>query len=325
MSRGLLALLAFAILSAARDVLTSKKLFASGATDAVSITFLYCATTWLFFLGVQLATPRGRSRLAELKRRGVHGRRRSLLLLNAATLVAYLTSFMAIEQTDAFVNALADYGAAPVVTAALALLMRRERFGAREVLGMFISVCGIALLVGAASSGSSANTALGVGLAIVSCVSLGAANIWNKSLVDTGLRRGSLIVGRLVLAVVVLGVWCLAAGKLSTIRWAEDGWKIVCLGLFGMALPLYLVVLAFETLGVRYLALAFFLIPVFTFFGTDLWSDDGWGSEKLVRLGAGAVTLLGVWLAERAASAREAAAAPRPPAEVAAVERVTTM
>jgi drug/metabolite transporter (DMT)-like permease len=316
--RGLLALLAFALLSAARDVLTKSHIF--GGTrpiDAITITFIYCTVTWLLFLLLSLTTRGGRSQLAGLRAAIDEPQKRRQLL----TLLAYVTSFMAIDKTDAFVNSLADYGAAPVVTAVFALLLRKERFGRVEILGMFLSVCGISLLVGSSTGGDRASTSVGIGLAILSCVALSLANIWNKSLVDKGVRRGALIVGRLSLALLVLGLWCIATGSLAKVHWAEDGGKLALLGLLGMALPLYLVVLAFETLGVRYLALAFFLIPVFTFMGTSIVSGD----LDFLGLLAGVLTLVGVVVAERAAASRQPPPqAPKPRIGTPSVDGVTT-
>jgi drug/metabolite transporter (DMT)-like permease len=288
-----LALLAFAVLSAVRDV-AANRMFQHSHLDPVVLTWVFClATAWCFYLVASVRAGRLytfgdlRSRPADVKRK--------LVQLNISTMLAYVTTFAAISLIDAYSNSLIDYGATPIATAAMAVVVRGERLSFWAKWGMVLSVAGIVLLTNGLTSSDPGATHPhllgGLILALVSCGFASWNNVLNKELVVAGLGREQLIVSRLVLAVVVLGVYALVRGVGADFPWLQA----LGLGTLGIAVPLYLVVYAFERVEVRHLAVAFFLVPVITYALSV--------ATNVVRLdiryvAAGCIVVVGVYLAE---------------------------
>lgn len=308
MIRGLVALFGFAILSAVRDVY-ARILFKNNKVDPVFLTFLFCAVTLVFFYAVASLGDRKPYSFGELKNRPAV--RRYAMALNVATLVAYLTTFMAIKHIDAYSNALVDYGAMPLVTAVLGIFMLREAMSSVSWVAMGLCLLGIGVLTFGATGASQGRIepmqyAIGLSLAVVSCVAASLNNVWNKRLVrEEKVIRAKAIVIRLPLAVVALGVWVLGSWLLS--QWGVGTgprfpvgaglWlQLLVLSLIGISMPLLLVVYAFERLQLRNLAFALFLVPVFTYVGSVILDSDvtfSWTSAI-----AGIVVLGGVFVSE---------------------------
>ncbi|MEI8380726.1 MAG: DMT family transporter [Planctomycetota bacterium] len=303
-----LSLLGFAFLSAGRD-LSAAFLFARSdwKIEPVAFTWLLCVASIFTFYAIACIRTKSFYLFHDFKECTPRTRSR-LLLLNVMTLVAYLTTFLAIQKVDAYINAIIDYGASPVVTAALAVLMRAERLSGRAIGGMFMSVCGIGVLTlwltAPGPNHPTSELLMGVGYAFISCVAASLNNVWNKEVVDAGLRRERVLLLRLPLAVAGLGAWVVLGpyiwgGASSTHLASEHMWQVItvlAIGAVGMAGPLLLIVFALETLEVKNLAFSMFLVPVFTYAGMATWKG-----VQLGPLVAGIVVVLGVLMAESVA------------------------
>jgi drug/metabolite transporter (DMT)-like permease len=286
-----LALLLFVILSAARDVFAGT-LLRPGDLDPVFMTWVFCLVTGILFwalTSVRLRSLYAFSEFIELPRK----HRTRLILLNVSTMLAYVTTFVAISRIDPYSNSLIDYGATPIVSAILAAIVRQERIGSLGKLGMGIAALGIVILTRAISGTTSAqHLGVGIACALLSCGFASWNNVLNKDLVTVVKPRERLVALRLMLAIVVLGAYVVGRGVPAGAPWA-----MLCLvGLLGIAVPLYLVVYAFEQLEVRHLAMAFFLIPVAVFAFSVLAGllHFSWAS-----LAAGCIVVAGVFVAEK--------------------------
>jgi drug/metabolite transporter (DMT)-like permease len=292
----LLALLLFAILSAWRDIY-AKTLFRDiPAISPVVVTWISAAISWLFLYAVTCAADRQPYVFQDVRSLSPTGRR-DLILNNVGTVVAFLTAFWAIRLLEPYSIALVDYGASPVLTALLALRLRNERLGVNGFLGLIFCVLGIAVLVLALAGGArretiSAEYLFGLLLALVSAVAFAANQIWNKNLVERGIVRQRLLLSRLILLLIVLLPFAWA--DLPAL--APVALEVVIWSLLGMALPLYMLMYAFERLQVKNVAYALFLIPVFIFLGSlreGFIVKDQWMYAT-----AGALVLIGVGLGE---------------------------
>jgi len=266
MTPGILAMVLFAVLSAVRDVL-AKERFSQQSVSPVFFVWYGCTiAAVLFYLRASLRV--GRPYAFQDFRKASRPIQRRFVATNVMTLVAFVTTFLAIERLNAFSNALIDYGAAPIVTATLAVWMRGERLSARAIAGMLVSIAGMVILLSGmrGSQGSEVGPQLtGVLYAVASCVALAMAMVWNKDFVDYGIMRERVIVTRLPLCVVALGAWCLATdGFPPASVWAGQA----VLALLGFAGPLLLIVYAFESLQVKHVAIAQFMVPVLSFYGS---------------------------------------------------------
>jgi drug/metabolite transporter (DMT)-like permease len=294
---GLLALLGFAGLSAARDVY-AHALFTSktNRVDPVFFTLLICAVTFVVFY-IRASVRDGKPyNFDDLNRGRVS---RYAQLLNVATLVAYLTTFLAIDRIDAYSNALVDYGATPLVTAALGVYLLHEPFRRNATIAMILCLGGIGLLTyglaGRVNTKLGTQYALGLMFAVISCVAASLGNVWNKRLVkEEGVLREKAIVIRMPLAILVLGIWIIFAQPPlpSTLQlWIN----LILLSFFGVSIPSLLVVIAFESLRLRNLAFAFFMVPVFAYIGSLIYHHVEFSWLSIL---AGFVVLLGVVIAE---------------------------
>lgn len=293
MKWSILALLLFALLSAGRDV-CAKVLFKNTAVSPLFLTWLCCSVT-LFSFYVKISVT---DRALYAFRDFVAAPRRirwRFLALNVCTLIAFLTSLMAIDYLDAYLNATIDYGANPIIAACLAVWLRNERLGPGTVLGMLVSLVGVLLLF-AGQSRIDSNSIVGALLAVVSCIALGLVLVWNKDVIESGVLRERAIVTRLPLAVVALGLICVftnAERPMVSLVW------LILWSFFGVSIPLLLLAFAFERLQVKHAAVFMFLIPVFTLIGC-FFTNSLTGSIASNIIG-GTIVLLGVIVAENAA------------------------
>jgi len=294
-----LGLVLFAALSAGRDVV-AKELFSKSRMEPVFATFFISLVSWIIFYIT-----------ASVSRRGVYlfddfGRapkwmKQLIYLSNVITLVGFLTALMAIEKTNAYVNGLIDYGASPIITALLAVLILGERVSTGVFLGLIMSAIGVIILVtglfnGTDNSISQGNSILGTSYAVVSAVAFGFNQLINKKLVDYGFVRDKVWLVRLPLIVVVLGIWASIKGMPNLDSWPLlFAWAAV-----GTTAPLFLLVFAFEHLRVANIASFLFLIPLFAFIGSVAFGHFKGSSGMLaVYLVSGLFVLAGVAITER--------------------------
>lgn len=302
------ALVGFAVLSAARDV-WAKSLFKADAVDPVTITWFACCVTFvLFYLTRSFQTRRPYA--FEDFRKGDRTTRQYMLFLNIGTLIAFVTTFLAIDRLDAYRNSLIDYGFSPFVVAMLAVVVRGERISPMSLGGMLMSMMGIAVLAARSSArhaehgadtilGMSVGEWLGLVLAGTSAVAMAFVLIWSKKLVERRITRERILLTRLPLAIVSLPiVWLLRPFSMPGV----DVVTLVSWSVVGISIPLLLIVYAFERLNVKNVAPAFFLIPPFTFVGSLIRGHFQNESVVLYAI-AGAVVIAGVWVAERGDSA----------------------
>jgi len=257
------------------------------------MTWIFCSTTGFFFFCIASIKARRLylfGDFAELS----STYRRKLLYLNVSTMLAYATTFLAISRIDPYSNSLIDYGATPILSATLAVVARREYIAPLGKIGMALAVAGIVVLTsGLAQDSKVTGLTSGVLLALTSCCFASWNNVLNKDLVAAGMQRENLVASRMPLPVLVLGAYVIGTGFPRSAPWLQ----LVAIGIVGVAVPLYLVVYAFKSLDVRHLAVAFFLIPVAIFL---MSLAAGTTAMNLTTAAAGAVILVGVYVAERA-------------------------
>jgi drug/metabolite transporter (DMT)-like permease len=161
---------------------------------------------------------------------------------------------------------------------------------------MFLSLAGVCFL--ATFEAKRAYESLnGIMLALASCLGLAFCQVWTKDVVRGGFTREGALLCRLPLLILSFGIWCYAKHTFTTevpLLW------LIIVSLVGLAIPLYLVVYAFERLDVKDVSLAFFLIPVFAFFGSYFTGQFGSNLSLISYAIAGTVVVAGILWSERA-------------------------
>ena len=306
---GIAALVAFALLSAARDV-WAKHLFKGTTVDADTLTFLLLVVS-ASTLYVVASARQGRAYDFRELWNETPEVKRTIFWLNGCTLIAYVTTFLAIKQVDAYMNSIVDYGASPMIIAMLAVVLRGDRIAPLGILGMTASTIGIMVVVAGYKTNAPGLDSLPfAGLAYAFCSALFASvgHVLNKNLVESGVTRERALLVRMPLPIVALGIWVFATGGLPpNVPWVQ----ISVLAIFGLTIPVYLVVFALERVQVQSLAVSLFLIPVFAYVGSVLLGHVGLSAVHAI---AGFVVLAGVVVSERAAAPPAAASQESAPA-----------
>ena len=288
----LLALLLFALLSSARDVL-AKELFNGKNVDPIFFIVVGSFVTLLVFYW-KISFNQWRVYVFDDVLALKTSLKRRLVWLNIATLVAFGTTMLAIDRLNAYTNAVIDYGASPLVATALAVWLTNDRPTKVGIVGLVLSLFGVVILAQALVN-NTRNSVPGITLAIISCLAMTWGQVLAKILLASGMSRDRLMVNRLVLLLVVFGLWCFYRG---TYHLNVNIFRLILVCILGITVPLYLMFTALEKLQVKDTSLAFFLIPVFTFFGT--WAKGHFESRAILPqyVLAGILVLGGVFIAE---------------------------
>jgi drug/metabolite transporter (DMT)-like permease len=301
-----LSLIGFCFLSAARDVM-AKHFFDAGDFGPAFVTWFGSLVTWILFYFLVCFKTRRPYLFRDIFR--YDGRTKATILAsNVCTLIAFLTTFMAVARLNAYANSLVDYGASPIVTLALGVVILGDRIERQVGVGVLLSLVGIVILVPALSDGgagfSSAQVA-GMALAFISCIAFGLNQILNKRLVLAGIRRERAILVRLPLLIVCLAAYAMAVqSREGHIAMAPMA-RLTIWSILGVTVPLYLLISSFERLNVQTISYGIFMIPVFSFIGSLFTKSITHGS-LWIYVAAGALVVAGVILAERASVRSEA-------------------
>jgi drug/metabolite transporter (DMT)-like permease len=289
MSKGARAAILFAALSAARDI-AGQILFATWHMSPYLAAWVGCLVTavaalfWTKSVRVAIVAMRTSPSAFGL-----------VTALNLATIAAFATAFLAIQNVSPAVSSVVDYGVTPIITIAFAIAFQGEELNRGSVIGSFISICGImALVIFALGRGTHQTTTLiGVSFAVVSALLLAGNNVLNKRLLNLGLPRMGILALRMPGAVVLGFPILFAAGSFRIS--AVHALILIVWCLVGITLPLYLLVSALsqETLGS--IAVYFFLIPVFTYWGTIIVYNTGFGIGGAA---SALIVVLGAWISE---------------------------
>jgi drug/metabolite transporter (DMT)-like permease len=294
------ALVFFAALGAARDV-WAKEFMLGPAIDPFYLSWFGSSLTWILFSLWVLFCPRtSQSPVVALSTRIPVPI--LILLTNAATLIAFTTTFFAIYKLNAYLNSIVDYGATPCIMASLGVMLRKESVSLLNWMGMGTSLLGIVILAGALTQRGGApvegaSALVGIALALVSAVALAVAQNCNKELLDRQWPKEKVIFARLPLLVLAVGTYGIF--NPTFFHGAENWLTLSIWAFFGMTIPLFLSVVALQQLQVKSVSQCYFLIPVFAFLGSLLRGHIKVSASLWLDCLAGALVIFGVLLAEK--------------------------
>ena len=189
-----------------------------------------------------------------------------LIQLNIVTALAYITAIAAIwSQLGAAFNAVIDYGMSPIFTLIVAFALFGEKLTVRILLSVVTCAMGIVLITANRDLGSISEVgsfSFGVICAMISAVGTAFNINISKQLVAWGIPKSRILMYRLLLVFVGSSIALVFIQGAFTLR----GVMLVSpLALFGFALPVYLLLTAFEHVRMRVVSLLLFLMPVFTY------------------------------------------------------------
>ncbi|WP_326673350.1 DMT family transporter [Streptomyces sp. NBC_01257] len=309
--RGVMPLLAYAVLTAAMDVYAGNRFEVVSPASLAAVSF---TLTMLFFLAVEARRGGVRPRAAVITHR------RDIVAINITTAVTWLSTFYALEYLEpAIVNVIGLALGPMIMTLAGPLLRQHSRvMGAEIVVSVAIGML-LAALMWASFSGrsglgdlSTSDAVLGL-LFSLTCAAGSAVNIiYMKRLSDAGCEPGLVLATRFFLMSLV--AWILVA--------FEDGPDLTAalvpgavVAVIGVGLPIFVLQIGIRHTEPITTSLLVCLSPLFAF---ALQLADGRLRFSLFTLGGviGVVVLVavGVLVRDREPAPGEPAAAGRPAA-----------
>lgn len=169
-----------------------------------------------------------------------------LLLLNAATALAFLSFFYALKLIEPAIASAVHVGIGPLIVVGISLLMTGVRPTRLRLLTCLGILTGCAVLAVAAARGTSGGTldngsAL-LGLAASACTGVGAVliTVASKALLDRGWTSGAVVAHRFYLVLPLSLALALASGP-QHVEWSPGlVITIVAVAALGVVAPLYL-------------------------------------------------------------------------------------
>ncbi|MDT0268502.1 DMT family transporter [Streptomyces sp. DSM 44915] len=318
--RGVVPLLAFAVLTAAMDVYAGNRfeVISPAALAAVSFTLVVA-----FFAAVEAGRRVARGP-APAGPGALTTHRRDLLAINITTALTWLSTFYALEHLEPAIVNVVGLALGPVVTALAGPLLRRHsRVLAAEVL-VSVAICGLlGLLMWGSFSGRSGLGELSTGAAALglawtlACAAGSAVNIiYMKRLDDAGCAPGTVLATRFLL------IGALSWGLVALADDARLGAALLpgaVVAVIGVGLPIYVL-----QVGVRHTEpiTTSLLICLSPLFALALQLADGRLAFSPLTLGGvlGVVALVavGVLVRDRSTPAPPPLAAPEPVAALTA-------
>jgi drug/metabolite transporter (DMT)-like permease len=281
----------FCLLSSSRDVL-SEFLFKDQAyhTDPVFLLFIYSAVTQII-AGILILFGAPGKTATEIFLPGVW---KNALLLNIFTLAAFLLYFVAIDSpAGAAVNSFIDYGSGPVFTALVGAALMKEALDRVFIWSAAAAIVGIAVLAAPrVGSGISTWWLMGAIVALLGSLAGAFYRVYFKILLNAGMSKSTIVFLRLMGITLVLGGILLVHPGLFRLDILV---QTALIGVFGFAIPLFLVLGAIQRLEVRSYAMLLFFLPATTYL---LSAALGYGHLYISDLAAGGLMLFGVALHE---------------------------
>ena len=271
--RAELAFLLFALLIGARDV--GAELIFSNHNKEIrpNFAFLICATiTTLSFLIVVF--QRGfRDLIHKFRDRQISYR---IMLLGASAAVVYLVTFEFIGRYGAGLFDLFDYGLAPILTAALGILIFNNLVTRRLYAATIAYLIGVVLLFW----GNQTIGLVWVAIAILSPIGTAVSDAMTKwLLMPDRLTRAELLFVRFLPATILVGVWIVGSGGHIHVH---EPIKTIPLAVFGGFLPLWLLCTGLGQAALTKYAVWEFLIPATTFLATLPWHPQHRTLQKTI-------------------------------------------
>jgi drug/metabolite transporter (DMT)-like permease len=251
----------FCVLSALRDSL-SEILF-KGVDQQVHPAFslfVYSVVTQIVSLAWIWGRKRKNTVTLELK-----DRVKPLFMLNVYTLIAFLCYFLAIgSKLGAGLNAFIEYGAAAFFVAILAVIYFKEKVDI-YYWSIFLALSfGLSFFVfEKLSMPFDEQWFTGLLYALGSAFASAMYLIYYKVLLESGMGKPEIILFRLMGITLILGVYIAYNPAVASAGYLME---LVVLGVFGFALPLFLIIYLVEILAVRHLGLYLFAAPAMTYY-----------------------------------------------------------
>jgi drug/metabolite transporter (DMT)-like permease len=292
-TKAYLAFAGFCILSSSRDVI-SEIFFKdqSYGANPVFVLFVYSAVTQAvagiaLLIGFIFGATKPVLPLQRVWK--------EVLLLNLFTLTAFLFYFVAISSPlGASVNSFVDYGSGPIFVAIVGAVLIGEHLD--KIFTWSAIAASVAIVVFAAPRLHEETLSLlwivGLIFALLSSLSSAFYRVYFKVLLEKGLSKSMIVLTRLTGITVLLGAVLLLRPELYR---ADILAETALIGVFGVAIPLFLVLGAIQRLPVRSYAMLLFLLPALTYI---LSASLGYGRFYLSDLLASGLLLLGVTVHE---------------------------
>ncbi|MFS8096764.1 DMT family transporter [Lentzea alba] len=311
MRRGVVPLLAYAILTAAMDVYAGNRFEELSPASIAAVSF---TLTMVFFLAVEW--HRGGGSLGELR---TH--RRDLIAINITTAVTWLTTFYALAYLEPAIVNVVGLALGPVITVFAGSWLRRGSTVLATEVVVSIAICALlgALVwgsfTGRSGLGDMATSDAVAGLVFtVACAVGSAVNIiYMKRLSDAGCAPGQVLATRFFL---MSGIaWVLVA--------FEDGADLqaaflpgLIVAIIGVGLPIYVLQIGIKHTEPITTSLLVALSPLFAFV---MQLADGRLRFSIFTL-AGVLLVVALVVVGAVVRSRHTAAAPPEPVAVAANE-----
>lgn len=254
----------FALLVAARDAFTHRLL--NEKLDPIFVLFVYCATTTVVALTVNLVSKRG-SVFRKLRLEG-EGFVSTTLGLGLLTWLTFMATIFGIKAVGASIFSFVEHGLMPVATAVVALRLLKERVSPAMAAGLVILTAGVLIfLIGTTEVNPtvaiSFRGSLGIALAIAGSVLTSITSGYQKKLVSTGHSPDEILILRFALPTLLMST-LLPFAELSGIAVVVLV-KLIATALLGFALPLVLLCGAFMRSSLGRFSAYIILIPAYTF------------------------------------------------------------
>lgn len=260
-SIGILLIVAFNALSAAKEVYVAHLLQAAHPIVVLSFTF---SITALFFLALEVRSFD--SYIQSLRRQSVN-----VLLLNITTMVSWMSFFMALKFMEPAVADAIGFALGPILTIMLWRVLRPDRPATRsEVIAAIGILIGVLLLLGSTWIGRSAvghislnNNLLGLACSLLCGLAVVGNTIFSKRLSDHGMTARRIMAQRFLLLIVSgIALWP-ASVQLASITFEFIGIMLL-IALLGVIVPLYLLQLGIERCEPVTVSLLLSCLPAFS-------------------------------------------------------------
>lgn len=306
---GPLCFVCFCFLIAFRDVLIDKLQVCIGSSDnCIHPTFLLL--TWSLectVLAWMVRAIRKKSfgflkPFLQLQRQ----QQLDFIKLGAATWVVYVVTINGIRTLSSPVFNLLDYGVMPMFTLLTAFWITKQRIYTNQIIGGFLSLCGIVLLLSALifKPPTEPHWHLWIALSFLSPLFTSICSALQHRQVAQNMTPDEVLLYRFPIPAVLMAIWfCIA--KLTETADAPVGSPfgylpaLLLIGAVTVFLPLWLLCYAFVRSSVGQLASYLFLIAVFTFALARILVQRPWNPTRMPFVWiSGAVLLLGYMVAE---------------------------
>lgn len=258
---GIMLIIAFNVLSAAKEVYVAHLLQAAHPMVVLLFTF---SITALFFLSLEV-----RSFASYVQ--GLRRQRVNVLLLNITTMVSWMSFFMALKFIEPAVADAIGFALGPILTIMMWRALRPDRPATRgevvAAIGIFI---GVLVLLGSTGSGRSAvghisfnDNLLGLACSLVCGLAVVGNTIFSKRLSDSGMTAHRVMAQRFLLLIASgIALWP-ASVPLASITIEFMGIMLL-IALFGVIIPLYVLQLGIERCEPVTVSLLLSCLPAFS-------------------------------------------------------------